>query len=343
MKKSLLVAAAVLAGVVGLGTAGCCLCGTAKPSTDSYVGRWALDLRKMGYTENHAGWLGIEKGADGKLAATMLWRWASPFACESAVIDDQGRLVLAKTDSWKQDGKTMVRKHVYTVTVRGDKFAATLATTDETGKVVAGDCGAFTGSRIAALPPAPDLSTVKYGKPVDLLAKGLDGWKMMNPKADNGWSFKDGVLMNRVAAKKLHGSNLVSVRHDFEDFNLKLEVNMPKDSNSGVYLRGIYEIQMLDSYGKPVDCHNLGALYGRVTPSVAAEKPADEWQTVDITLVDRHVTVILNGKKILDNAPVLGCTGGAMTADETKPGPIYLQGDHSDVSYRNMVLTPVIK
>ena len=80
-----------------------------------------------------------------------------------------------------------------------------------------------------------------------------------------------------------------------------------------------------------------------ITPTVAAEKPAQVWQHIDITLVDRHVTVILNGRKIIDNQPVLGCTGGALTSDEFKPGPLYLQGDRSDVDFRNMVLTPIVK
>ena len=118
---------------------------------------------------------------------------------------------------------------------------------------------------------------------------------------------------------------------------------MPAGSNSGVYLRGIYEIQVADSFGKALDSHNMGALYSRITPSVAAEKPAGEWQTMDITLVDRHVTVVLNGRTIIDNQPALGCTGGAMWSDESRPGPIYLQGDHGAVSYRNLVLRPVVK
>ena len=86
---------------------------------------------------------------------------------------------------------------------------------------------------------------------------------------------------------------------------------MTKDGNSGVYLRGIYEVQVADTYGRPLDAHNMGAIYSRIKPTVAAEKPAGEWQTMDITYVDRHATVILNGKKIIDNQPVLGCTGGA--------------------------------
>jgi hypothetical protein len=113
--------------------------------------------------------------------------------------------------------------------------------------------------------------------------------------------------------------------------------------NSGVYLRGIYEIQVLDSYGRRVNCHNMAALYGRITPRVAAEKPANEWQHVDVTLYKRHLTVVLNGVNIIDNAPVLGCTGGAITSDEFVKGPIYLQGDHSDADFRNMVLTPIEK
>ncbi|MFZ2639430.1 MAG: DUF1080 domain-containing protein, partial [Verrucomicrobiia bacterium] len=130
---------------------------------------------------------------------------------------------------------------------------------------------------------------------------------------------------------------------EFEDFRLTLEVRVPKGGNSGIYLRGIYEVQVADTCGKPLDSHNMGGIYSRITPTVAAEKPAGEWQTMDITLVDRHATVILNGKKIIDNQPVLGCTGGALTSDEFRPGPIYFQGDHTSVDYRNIVIRPVVK
>ena len=164
-------------------------------------------------------------------------------------------------------------------------------------------------------------------------------------KAPNGWSMKDGVLSNRVRGpngKRRHCTNLQTVK-EFTDFNLKTEVRMLPRGNSGIYLRGIYEIQMADTYRRRPDSHNMGALYSRIRPLVAAEKPANTWQSIDITLVDRHLTVILNGKLIIDNQPVLGCTGGALTSDEFKPGPLYLQGDHSDVDYRNMVLTPILK
>jgi hypothetical protein len=108
-----------------------------------------------------------------------------------------------------------------------------------------------------------------------------------------------------------------------------------------VYLRGIYEVQVMDSHGRGLDSHHMGAIYSRITPTVSAEKPAGQWQTMDITLCDRHVTVVLNGTPIIDNQPLLGCTGGALWSDEFRPGPIYLQGDHTAVSYRNIVLTPI--
>ena len=129
----------------------------------------------------------------------------------------------------------------------------------------------------------------------------------------------------------------------FGDFRLTLEVNVPEGSNSGVYLRGIYEIQVADTYGRDSDAHHMGGLYSRIAPSSTVEKPAGEWQTMDITLYQRHLTVILNGTNIIDNQPILGVTGGAMTADESAPGPIFLQGDHGRVLYRNLVLTPILQ
>jgi hypothetical protein len=87
----------------------------------------------------------------------------------------------------------------------------------------------------------------------------------------------------------------------------------------------------------------VGGLYSRITPTENAAKPVGEWQTYDITLVDRHLTVILNGKKVIDNKPILGCTGGALWSDEFRPGPLYLQGDHTSVDYRNISIRPVIK
>jgi hypothetical protein len=174
----------------------------------------------------------------------------------------------------------------------------------------------------------------------------LTGWKLVEADKANGWSVKDGMLSNDPVQKE--GAEHISygnirTEKEFEDFNLKLEVNVPAGSNSGVYLRGRHEIQVSDSYGRPLNPHNMGALYSRIAPVVNAEKPAGEWQSMEMTLCDRHLTVVLNGKTIIDNQPVYGPTGGALTSDVFAPGPLYLQGDHGKISYRNIVLTPITK
>ena len=230
-------------------------------------------------------------------------------------------------------------------TVAGDQMTLTLQRDRGDGK----DLGqaSFTGNRIPPLPLPPDLSKIKFGDPVQLFnGENFDGWKLLESEAANGWFVKNGVLTNdpkqeEGEPRKKYG-NLRTVQ-EFEDFDLKLETNVPPGSNSGIYLRGIYEIQVVDSFGKELDSHNMGAIYSRICPTEAAEKPAGQWQTLDITLVDRHVTVILNGKRIIDNQPLLGCTGGALWSDQFRPGPIYLQGDHSGANYRNIVIRPVVK
>ena len=239
------------------------------------------------------------------------------------------------------------RYRLTTVKANGKEADITFQTYNDKGEPQ-GNPEVVKAKRIPAVPPAPDVSKAVLGKPINLLADGIDGWESMNKGNYFGWSVKDGVLSNRIKRKpngKPDGSsaNIVTKRRDFFDFKFSYDVRVLPGCNSGVYLRGIYEIQVLDSYRKPVDCHNMAALYGRITPKVAAEKPANEWQSVDVTLYKRHLTVVLNGTTIIDKQPVVGITGGAMTADEFVPGPLYIQGDHSDADFRNMKLTPIVK
>lgn len=302
-----------------------------------FIGRWALTIPGGG-----AGWLGVEE-KDGQLSSSVLWGGGSVVPTQGTKLED-GKLVVTRLSKAKNQKKKTEEQITETITAlaEGDNLKLTTVKVKEDGKPFGQ--AEFTGRRIPALPAAPDLSKVKFGEPVTLFnGKDLAGWRLIKPDADNGWSVADGVLMNRVDKKS--GKHYGNLRTDaeFEDFNLKTEVRTSEGSNSGIYLRGIYEVQIMESFGKPLDSHHMGALYSRITPSVNAEKPIGEWQTLDITLVDRHLTVILNGKTIIDNQPVLGCTGGAMTSDEFKPGPIFLQGDHTDVDYRNMVLRPVVK
>jgi hypothetical protein len=196
------------------------------------------------------------------------------------------------------------------------------------------------------MPPRPDLSKVRFGHPKSLLnGKDLSGWILDNPKKKNGWKVEDGMLVN-ITPKTDFGStgsygNLQTVEH-FEDFWLHIEFLIDADRNSGVYMRGMYEAQVVDRDSWMQGLQGVGAIFSRIAPSVNAGREPGEWQTYDLTLVDRHVTVVLNGVKVIDNQPVEGPTGGAINTDPTMPGPIHLQGDHTSVKYRDIYLAPVI-
>lgn len=316
----------------------------AAESPDAFLGRWALTIPSGG-----AGWLGVEQ-KKGYLDSSILWGGGSVVPTDFTYIDGDVLIVTRVRKVERKDAKgKVIRAQNFTealiAKVSGDTMQLTQIRPHRNGK--GADHHEFTGKRIPPLPSKPDLSKVKYGKPIKLFnGRNLDGWKLTNPRQKNGWSVENGVIVNKPVQKKgqrrIHYGNLRTVE-EFEDFNLKLEVKVPKRGNSGVYLKGIYEVQVSDTYGKNLDSHHMGGIYSRITPKVAAEKPAGQWQTMDMTLCDRHVTVKLNGKVIIDNQPLLGCTGGALWSDEFKPGPIYLQGDHTAVSYRNIVLTPILK
>ena len=128
----------------------------------------------------------------------------------------------------------------------------------------------------------------------------------------------------------------------FGDCKLHVEFNVEDRRNSGIYVRGLYEAQVVDRDSPMQGINGPGAIFGRVAPSSNAGLPGGEWQAYDITLVDRHLTVELNGKLVIDNQPVAGCTGGALFGDVTRDGPVYLQGDHTSVRYRNIRIRPRI-
>ncbi len=320
----------------------------AKADISEFLGQWTLDIEG-----GSVGWLEVRQ-EDNYLDADLLWVAGSVtpvsgvfLAADSYLVVTQTGNVVRKRD---EEGKP-VRQHVVTTWLEikkngVDKLTGYRLSPRRNGLGV--DSTAFTGTKLPPVPPAPDLSKVKLGEPVVLFnGKDLTGWKLINEKQVNGFKVIDGVLVNDPVqpgedGKRISYGNIMTDR-EFEDFNLKLEVNVPEGSNSGVYLRGMYEIQVFDSYKKPLDSHNMGALYSRITPSVNAEKPAGEWQSLDITLCDRHLPVIRNGVNIIDNQPVYGPTGGAIKSDVFAPGPVYLQGDHGKVSYRNIVLTPILK
>jgi hypothetical protein len=173
-----------------------------------------------------------------------------------------------------------------------------------------------------------------WGKPIKLFSgTSLDGWHAAG--TTNQWLAVDGILRSPKS-----GCNLVTDQA-FGDFKLHIELKYPKGSNSGVYLRGRYEVQVEDSKGMEPDSHLLGGVYGFLTPNTLdCAKEAGEWQSYDITLVGRMVTVVLNGTPIIIKQNIPGITGGAINSKEGEPGPILLQGDHGPIEYRNIVLTP---
>jgi len=175
---------------------------------------------------------------------------------------------------------------------------------------------------------------VQWGEPIELFnGKDLTGWK---PSGDNSqWVVEDGILINKET-----GANLIS-EQKFEDFKLIAEFRYKEGANSGIYLRGRYEVQIEDS---PKDRHPgslyFGGIYGFLSPSEMATLGPNEWNRYEITLRGRMVTVVANGKTIINNQEIPGITGGALDSREGEPGPIYLQGDHTGVEFRKITIIP---
>lgn len=188
----------------------------------------------------------------------------------------------------------------------------------------------WTGSRAPVLHRQAE---PQWGAPVALFTgTDLSGWRVFG--GENQWRAENGILRN-VAS----GGNLATER-TFDDFKLHLEFRYPDGSNSGVYLRGRYEVQIADSMNVQPAADLLGAVYGFIVPSELVARAPGEWQTYDITLVGRMVTVVANGKTIICDREIPGITGGALDSNEGAPGPIFLQGDHGPIEYRNIVITP---
>ncbi|HTQ53927.1 MAG TPA: DUF1080 domain-containing protein [Bryobacteraceae bacterium] len=194
----------------------------------------------------------------------------------------------------------------------------------------------WTGARAPQIRDADDAAWHE-GKPIALLNhQDLSDWHGMTAAASSGWSIADGDLKGNGAATDLISND------KFWNFKLHVEYRTPPHSNSGIGLRGRYEVQILEDYGRPLDRHSNAALYSRIVPTENVTRPAGEWQTYDIRLVGRHVTVTLNGKTVTQGV-IDGLTAIACDADEGVPGPIMLQGDHGPVEFRSIVLTPLVK
>jgi len=235
------------------------------------------------------------------------------------------------------------------VIVEGDSLRFAVPRQWEAGNGELRVVGRLQGDRLVGRMTFPDNTTLNWvgvrapglarthapvwGAPIRLLNRNdLNGWQPMG--SPNQWVVSNGVLSSPKSGVNLRTSRT------FGDFKLHIEFRYPKESNSGVYLRGRYEVQIEDDYGREPYSHRFSGIYGFVTPSEIAARPAGQWQTYDITLIGRLVTVVANGKTVISNQEIPGITGGAIDSNEGEPGPIYLQGDHGPIEYRNIVLTP---
>jgi hypothetical protein len=284
---------------------------------DAVLGRW--DVTVQGAEGPYPSWLEVDLRTEQQLQGRFVGRSGS--VRHASQIDYRDSELTVVVPVQYEKGKNDLRFQGKLV---DGKLEGTAQEAD--GKTVK-----WTGVRAPTMATQPPPS---WGAPVTLFTgQDVSGWKTRRGSADC-WKAVDGALVNVPPC-----ADLISER-TFKDFKLHIEFMYPAGSNSGVYLRGRYEVQIEDSAGKALSSHRLGGVYGFLTPYLDAGKPAGQWQTYEITLVGRRVTVVLNAKTVIRDQVIPGITGGALDSDEGAPGPLMLQGDHGKISFRNITLTP---
>ncbi|MFN2374248.1 MAG: DUF1080 domain-containing protein [Cyclonatronaceae bacterium] len=288
---------------------------TAPEDSDSVIGRWNITVQKNG--GEYPSWLEVNRSGFNRLTGYFvgLEGSARPIS-EIKYSDTRNVYYFAIPPQWKRSGDDLYFEFS---PVNGGMSGI---------QAEDGDTTSWTAVRAPALwrdrPPV-------WGDPVDLLDETMSQWIIPE---NSRFRMEAGVLMNKDV-----GGNLIT-KETFDDFKLYVEFRYPEGSNSGIYLRGRYEVQIMDNYGEEPASVTIGGVYGFIEPTVNAAKKAGEWQTMDITLLGRYVTIVLNGIEIISNRPIQGITGGALDGNEGEPGPIMLQGDHGAVDFRKIVITP---
>jgi hypothetical protein len=284
-------------------------------SPTALQGRWDLTMVVDG--KDQPSWLEVNHSGNHHLIGQYVGVVGSARPVSKINFND-GRFNFTIPPQWEKEDNDITVSGM----LQGDSLVGTVLGAD-------GKTNNFHGHR------APGLRRTKmpvWGTPIKLLnANSLDGWHAMG---ENQWEVKNGVLTSPRS-----GANLVTDK-SFSDFKLHIEFMYPKGSNSGIYLRGRYEVQVIDSKGQEPLKDLFAGVYGFIAPTEMVAKNAGEWQTYDITLVGRMITLVANGKTVICNQEIPGITGGALNSDEGSPGPLLIQGDHGPVSYRNIVITP---
>ena len=281
-------------------------------------GRWDLTLKNFNGREAPS-WLEVRHSGHATFVGRFVFAFGSarPVA-EVNIYGDKFDFAIPR--QWEPEGSDMIVHGE----LKEDRLSGTLIFTD--GSVLE-----WTGVRA---PQFRHTDEPKWGKPIDLFnGKDLSGWHA--DRSSNQWLVQNGILTSPNS-----GANLLS-DEKFTDFMLEAEFRFPKNGNSGIYLRGRYEVQIADNYGlEPSDIY-FGGIYGFLEPNEMAAKPAGEWQRYEIKLIGNRVTIVANDKVIIKNQNIPGITGGALDSSEGEAGPIMIQGDHGPVEFRKFVITPI--
>jgi hypothetical protein len=291
-----------------------------------FNGRWIIHAE--GADRDRAAWLEIEGAGTGAIRGKAVGMQAGgqvdPIA--NARIED-GELRFQVDRPAGRGAKQRMTHSLSTARVKGDEIRGQ--------STVGGKTFEWAGRRAPVIEEKDD-GTWTRGTPVTLFdGSGMSRWQAQHPERTKEWSIEDGLLVNDEQADLLVSKDL------FWNFELLVEFLVKPEMNSGIGLRGRYEIQIYDDYDEAPSLHGNGALYSRVPAAKNASKPADEWQTMLIRLVGRDLTVTLNGVKIHDKTLVEGFTAMATDWQEDQPGPITIQGDHGRIQIRKVVVTPL--
>ncbi|MBY0506635.1 MAG: DUF1080 domain-containing protein [Bryobacteraceae bacterium] len=307
------------------------LAATLSAKDSDFNGRWNIDVKNE--ARSRAWWLEVE-GAGGKAPkGKFVGAPGGDMDTIPALTVDGGELRFEFSRAYKVGAKELwsqTRRGVYLAKLQNGKLQGTFSLD---GHVVY----QFTGTRAPVIRDRDDASW-KLGKPIELFnGRDLSAWTPMVAGQPLGWAVENGIAKNVAGA-----NNLVS-KENFWNFELHAEYKLGPKTNGGIGLRGRYEVQILEDFGQKQDTHSHGALYSRYAPLVNASKPVGEWQTLDVRLVGRWVTVTLNGQKTVDRREIEGLTAIAGNGDEANAGPFIVQGDHGAVEFRKFTVTPLVR